>query len=294
MAQLRSMTGYGRAQEVIGNKDITVEIKGINHRFFEFNARVPRTYGYIEERIKSVLQSSISRGKVEVSVAIYNVDTPDSEVAVNVELAKNYLETLRVSATELNIADDLKLSHLLQLNDVFTIRKKADDEEAVLSAVEEVTGKAVNSFVAMRRTEGSKLKEDLLSRIVSIENAVGVIEEKASQMADDYRERLFQKLTEILHDKNIDEQRVLTEAAIFAEKVAVDEETVRLRSHISQFRQLLEIPEPVGRKLDFLIQEFNRETNTIGSKVQNVEITKIVVDIKSDIEKIREQIQNIE
>ena len=213
---------------------------------------------------------------------------------MNVELAKNYLETLRASATELNIADDLKLSHLLQLNDVFTIRKKADDEEAVLSAVEEVTGKAVNSFVAMRRTEGSKLKEDLLSRIVSIENAVGVIEEKASQMADDYRERLFQKLTEILHDKNIDEQRVLTEAAIFAEKVAVDEETVRLRSHISQFRQLLEIPEPVGRKLDFLIQEFNRETNTIGSKVQNVEITKIVVDIKSDIEKIREQIQNIE
>ncbi len=291
---ISSMTGYGRAQEVIGNKDITVEIKGINHRFFEFNARVPRTYGYIEERIKSVLQSSISRGKVEVSVAIYNVDTPDSEVAVNVELAKNYLETLRASATELNIADDLKLSHLLQLNDVFTIRKKADDEEAVLSAVEEVTGKAVNSFVAMRRTEGSKLKEDLLSRIVSIENAVGVIEEKASQMADDYRERLFQKLTEILHDKNIDEQRVLTEAAIFAEKVAVDEETVRLRSHISQFRQLLEIPEPVGRKLDFLIQEFNRETNTIGSKVQNVEITKIVVDIKSDIEKIREQIQNIE
>ena len=291
---ISSMTGYGRAQEVIGNKDITVEIKGINHRFFEFNARVPRTYGYIEERIKSVLQSSISRGKVEVSVAIYNVDTPDSEVAVNVELAKNYLETLRVSATELNIADDLKLSHLLQLNDVFTIRKKADDEEAVLSAVEEVTGKAVNSFVAMRRTEGSKLKEDLLSRIVSIENAVGVIEEKASQMADDYRERLFQKLTEILHDKNIDEQRVLTEAAIFAEKVAVDEETVRLRSHISQFRQLLEIPEPVGRKLDFLIQEFNRETNTIGSKVQNVEITKIVVDIKSDIEKIREQIQYIE
>ena len=291
---ISSMTGYGRAQEVIGNKDITVEIKGINHRFFEFNARVPRTYGYIEERIKSVLQSSISRGKVEVSVAIYNVDTPDSEVAVNVELAKNYLETLRASAAELNIADDLKLSHLLQLNDVFTIRKKADDEEAVLSAVEEVTRKAVNSFVAMRRTEGSKLKEDLLSRIVSIENAVGVIEEKASQMADDYRERLFQKLTEILHDKNIDEQRVLTEAAIFAEKVAVDEETVRLRSHISQFRQLLEIPEPVGRKLDFLIQEFNRETNTIGSKVQNVEITKIVVDIKSDIEKIREQIQNIE
>ena len=291
---ISSMTGYGRAQEVIGNKDITVEIKGINHRFFEFNARVPRTYGYIEERIKSVLQSSISRGKVEVSVAIYNVDTPDSEVAVNVELAKNYLETLRASAAELNIADDLKLSHLLQLNDVFTIHKKADDEEAVLSAVEEVTRKAVNSFVAMRRTEGSKLKEDLLSRIVSIENAVGVIEEKAAQMSDDYRERLFQKLTEILHDKNIDEQRVLTEAAIFAEKVAVDEETVRLRSHISQFRQLLEIPEPVGRKLDFLIQEFNRETNTIGSKVQNVEITKSVVDIKSDIEKIREQIQNIE
>lgn len=291
---ISSMTGYGRAQEVIGNKDITVEIKGINHRFFEFNARVPRTYGYIEERIKSVLQKSISRGKVEVNVAIYNVDAPDSEVAVNVTLAKNYLDTLRASAAELNVTDDLKLSHLLQLNDVFTIRKKEEDEEAILSAVEEVTRKAVSSFVAMRQTEGSKLKEDLLSRIVSIENAVGVIEEKASHMAEDYRERLFRKLTEILQDKNIDEQRILTEAAIFAEKVAVDEETVRLRSHISQFRQLLEIPEPVGRKLDFLIQEFNRETNTIGSKVQNVEITKLVVDIKADIEKIREQIQNIE
>lgn len=291
---ISSMTGYGRAQEVIGNKDITVEIKGINHRFFEFSARVPRTYGYIEERIKSVLQSSVSRGKIEVNVAIYNVDTPDSEVAVNIELAKNYLETLRASADELQITDDLKLSHLLQLNDIFTIRKKADDEEAVLSAVEQVTRQAVSNFVAMRRTEGGKLKEDLLSRIASIENAVGVIEEKASHMAEDYRERLFQKLTELLQDKNIDEQRILTEAAIFAEKVAVDEETVRLRSHISQFRQLLEIPEPVGRKLDFLIQEFNRETNTIGSKVQNVEITKIVVDIKADIEKIREQIQNIE
>ena len=291
---ISSMTGYGRAQEVIGNKDITVEIKGINHRFFEFSARVPRTYGYIEERIKSMLQRSISRGKIEVNVAIYNVDTPDSEVAVNVELAKNYLETLRASAAELNIADDLKLSHLLQLNDIFTIRKKADDEEAVLSAVEQVTEQAVSNFVAMRRTEGSKLKKDLLSRIASIENAVGVIEERASHMAEDYRERLFQKLTGILQDKNIDEQRILTETAIFAENVAVDEETVRLRSHISQFRQLLEIPEPVGRKLDFLIQEFNRETNTIGSKVQNVEITKIVVDIKSDIEKIREQIQNIE
>ncbi|MDD6235873.1 MAG: YicC family protein [Clostridiales bacterium] len=291
---ISSMTGYGRAQEVIGNKDITVEIKGINHRFFEFSARVPRTYGYIEERIKSVLQSSVSRGKIEVNVAIYNVDTPDSEVAVNIEFAKNYLETLRASADELQITDDLKLSHLLQLNDIFTIRKKADDEEAVLSAVEQVTRQAVSNFVAMRRTEGGKLKEDLLSRIASIENAVGVIEEKASHMAEDYRERLFQKLTELLQDKNIDEQRILTEAAIFAEKVAVDEETVRLRSHISQFRQLLEIPEPVGRKLDFLIQEFNRETNTIGSKVQNVEITKIVVDIKADIEKIREQIQNIE
>ena len=169
-----------------------------------------------------------------------------------------------------------------------------EDEEALLASVEAVTVKAIDGFLAMREREGAKLREDLLERAASIERAVGLIEEKASRAAGDYRERLYQKLLEVLHDTNIDEQRILTEAAIFAEKVAVDEETVRLRSHLSQFRQLTESDVPVGRKLDFLIQEFNREANTIGSKVQNVEITKIVVDIKSDIEKIREQIQNIE
>ena len=291
---LKSMTGYGRAQETIGGKDITVEIKGINHRFFEFSARVPRNYGYIEEKLKALLQSRVSRGKLEVNVSIFNVNAPDAEVAVNTELAKCYLDTLRAAARELNIPDNFKMNDLLRINDIFTVRKKEEDEEALLSSVETVTLKAIDSFLAMREREGAKLREDLLERAASIEAAVGVIEEKASHAAEDYRERLYQKLQDILHDTNIEEQRILTEAAIFAEKVAVDEETVRLRSHISQFRQLTESEVPVGRKLDFLIQEFNREANTIGSKVQNVEITKIVVDIKWDIEKIREQIQNIE
>lgn len=291
---LKSMTGYGRAQEVIGSKDITVEIKAVNHRFFEFNARVPRSYGYIEEPIKSMLQSKVSRGKIEVNVTLYNVDAPNEDVTVNIELARDYLNALRVASHVLDIEDDLKLSDLISFNDIFTIRKKEEDEDAVVAAVLAVSEKAAESFIGMREAEGAKLKEDLLLKLSSIETSVADIESRASFLSEDYRTRLFQKLSDILHDTQIDEQRILTEAAIFAEKVAVDEETVRLRSHIAQFRQLLDADAPVGRKLDFLIQEFNREANTIGSKVQNVDITKIVVEIKSDIEKIREQIQNIE
>jgi len=291
---LKSMTGYGRAQQIINGRDITVELKGINHRFFEFNARVPRSYGYVEEPIKSLLQSKVSRGKIDVNISIYNVDMPSEEVAVNTELARNYLEALREAADTLGVQDDLKISHFTRFNDIFTIRKKEEDEEEIVSAVKAVAEQAIERFIQMRAIEGDKLKEDLLEKAASIESAVTVIEEKSSHMAEDYRNRLYQRLSEILHDTKIDEQRILTEAAIFAEKTAVDEETVRLKSHIAQFRQLLESETAVGRKLDFLIQEFNREANTIGSKIQNVEVTKIVVDIKSDIEKIREQIQNIE
>jgi len=291
---IKSMTGYGRAQQIINGRDITVELKGINHRFFEFNARVPRSYGYVEEPIKSLLQSKVSRGKIDVNISIYNVDMPSEEVAVNTELARNYLEALREAADTLGVQDDLKISHFTRFNDIFTIRKKEEDEEEIVSAVKAVAEQAIERFIQMRAIEGDKLKEDLLEKAASIESAVTVIEEKSSHMAEDYRNRLYQRLSEILHDTKIDEQRILTEAAIFAEKTAVDEETVRLKSHIAQFRQLLESETAVGRKLDFLIQEFNREANTIGSKIQNVEVTKIVVDIKSDIEKIREQIQNIE
>lgn len=291
---LKSMTGYGRAEQTIDGKDITVELKGINHRFFEFNARVPRSYGYIEEPVKSLLQSRIARGKIDVYITIYNVDMPSEEVAVNTELARNYLEALRGAAEEIGVQDDLRISHFTRFSDIFTVRKKEEDEDAIVSAVKMVAEQALDRFVAMRETEGAKLKEDLLEKAASIESAVLVIEEKASHMAEDYRARLYQKLSEILHDTKIEEQRILTETAIFAEKTAVDEETVRLKSHLAQFRELLESETAVGRKLDFLIQEFNRESNTIGSKIQNVEVTKIVVEIKSDIEKIREQIQNIE
>ncbi len=291
---LKSMTGYGRAQQIIDGRDITVELKGINHRFFEFNPRVPRSYGYLEDAIKTLFQSRISRGKIDVNISIHHIDTPTEEVAINTELARNYLTALRDAATELGISDDLKISHMTRFNDIFTIQKKEEDEEAIVTAVKQVAAEALERFVLMRQTEGAKLKEDLLEKLASIESAVSVIEKQSAVMADDYRNRLYHKLTELLQDAKIDEQRILTEAAIFAEKTAVDEETVRLKSHIAQFRQLLESDTAVGRKLDFLIQEFNREANTIGSKIQNVEITKIVVEIKSDIEKIREQIQNIE
>ena len=291
---LKSMTGYGRAQEVSGGKDITVEIRGINHRFFEFSARVPRTYGYVEESVKALLQNKISRGKIEVSITLFNVDTPDEEVAVNVSLARNYLNELRSAARILGIEDDLKLSDLIPLNDIFTIRKEKEDEAAITAAVLSAAEKAAENLLRMREAEGLALKEDLLVKLSAIEASVSEIESRAPQLTEEYRTRLYQKLSELLNDTQIDEQRILTEAAIFAEKTAVDEETVRLHSHISQFRQLLNSEGPVGRKLDFLIQEFNREANTIGSKIQNADITKIVVEIKSDIEKIREQIQNIE
>lgn len=291
---LKSMTGYGRAEEIVGGKDITVEIKSVNHRFFEFNARTPRSYGYIEEPVKSLLQSMVSRGKVEVNITLFNVDTPNEEITVNIELARDYLNALRTAAHALGVEDDLKMSNLAAFSDIFAIRKKQEDEDAVVAEVLTVTEKAAKSFIQMRETEGEKLKADLLQKLASIEASVSEIESRAAVLGEDYRARLFQKLSDILHDTQIDEQRILTEAAIFAEKVAVDEETVRLRSHIAQFRQLLDSDVPIGRKLDFLIQEFNREANTIGSKIQNVEITRIVVEIKSDIEKIREQIQNIE
>ena len=303
---LKSMTGYGRAQKILNGRDILVEIRSVNHRYYEYSSRIPRTYNYIDEKLKAMLKSGISRGKVEVKVTISNIEGRDTVVALNKGLAEEYIRVLKEFGEEMNekyvdldeiddyIDDDLTLSKLIKLPDIFTVQKAPDDEEQVWSDVSEVVGEALARFVSMRETEGEKLHADVLEKADGILRMVGQVEELSPRTVENYRGRLYQKLSEILESKDIDQQRILTEAAIFAEKIAVDEETVRLRSHISQLKDMLGSSDPIGRKLDFIVQEMNREVNTIGSKAQDLNITKIVVDMKAEIEKIREQIQNIE
>ena len=300
------MTGYGRAQKILSGRDILVEIRSVNHRYYEYSSRIPRTYSYIDEKLKAMLKSGISRGKVEVNVTINNIEGRDTVVALNKGLAEEYLRVLKEFGEEINdkyvdcdeiedyVEDDLTLSKLIKLPDIFTIQKAPDDEELVWSDVSEVAAEALAKFVAMRETEGAKLRSDVLDKADGILGMVAKVEEQSPKTVENYRSKLYQKLTEILESKDVDQQRILTEAAIFAEKVAVDEETVRLRSHISQLKDMLASEEAVGRKLDFIVQEMNREVNTIGSKAQDLNITKVVVDMKAEIEKIREQIQNIE
>lgn len=296
----RSMTGYGRAQRLADGRDVLVEIRAVNHRYYEFSARLPRTCLYLEEKLKSFLNGQIARGKVEVSVTVTRPDGRDAQIAVNRSVAEGYVNALRTMNAELGaegagwLADDLTLSSLLRLPDLFTVTKEQDDEEQIWAIVSDAAGEALQSFLQMRETEGKRLAGDLLQKLSGIEEMLTQIEEIEPGVAESYRERLYAKLTEILGDTQIDPQRILTETAIFAEKTAIDEETVRLHSHIAQFRELLASPDPVGRKLDFLVQEMNREVNTIGSKAQELRITRLVVDMKSEIEKIREQIQNIE
>lgn len=291
---IKSMTGFGRAEEIIGSRDILVEIRSVNHRYYEFSARVPRAYGYLEEKLKTFINGKISRGKVEVSVTITNTEGKDALIEVNQSIAKGYVEALRTANNELGLTDDLTLSQLIRLPDIFSVRKTAEDEEVIWNEVKTVAAAAVERFVEMRAAEGAKMKDDVSERLWSIEAMVAEIERLSPVSAENYRNKLYSRLCEVLADKNIDDQRIVTEAAIFADKTAVAEETVRLKSHIKQLTDMLGADEPIGRKLDFLIQEFNREANTIGSKAQDISITRIVVDLKSEIEKIREQIQNIE
>ncbi len=291
---IKSMTGYGRFQQTIDGREILVEIKSVNHRYFEFSARVPRAYGYLEEKLKSFIQGRVSRGKVDVGVTIFNVEGKDAQIEVNQSIVAGYVNALRKANESLKLKDDLSLSNLIRLPDIFNVIKTAEDETVIWNDVKTVAEEALNNFISMREIEGLKMMDDIKSRLGYIGELVDMVEVRSPMVTEAYRQKLYGKLCEILSDKKIDEQRILTEAAVFSEKTAVDEETVRLKSHIHQFGTLLEIKEPVGRKLDFLIQEFNRESNTIGSKAQDIEITKIVVELKSEIEKIREQIQNIE
>ena len=290
----KSMTGYGRSKMLFGAREITVEIRSVNHKFFEFSSRVPRLYGYIEDKLKALFSASISRGKVEAYVSISTNDGSDVSVEVNTPLAENYISALRKANSTLNLTDDITLTRLFGIPDIFTVTKAETDENELWEEVRATASAALEGFVDMRRREGERLKADILTKLDYIEETVAKIELRSPEVTKEYRERLYQKLCDILQDKNIDEARILTEAAIFADKTAVDEETVRLKSHVASFRELLELDEPIGKKLDFLVQEMNREVNTTGSKCSDLTITKMVVDLKSTIEKVREQIQNIE
>lgn len=291
---VKSMTGYGRYQEVIGTRDILVEIRSVNHRYFEFSCRVPRNMGYLEEKLKTIIKGSISRGKVEVLVTITNIEGKEEQISVNMGVASGYIDALRQANTQLELPDDLTLSQLARFPDVFSVIKTPDDESEIWEAVKSVTENAIEKFIDMRTIEGEKMFNDINSKLDNIESMVKVVEEQSPQTVENYRKKIYEKLAEILKTKDIDESRIVTECAILSEKLAVDEETVRLKSHISQCRNLISSNEPVGRKLDFLVQEMNREVNTTGSKAQDISITKLVVEMKSELEKIREQIQNIE
>ncbi len=291
---MNSMTGYGRSRQVLDGREITVEIRSVNHRYLEYSARIPRMYGYLEEKLKTFLQSSMSRGKVEVTVTIQNLTGGDTVVQINQALAKGYLDAMRSQAEYLGLKDDLTLSTLTRFNDVFTLQKLEEDQQVIWNSVQQVARQALDQFLEMRRREGERLKLDLLQKLGLLNGHVAAVEEQSPKTVAAYRERLLQKMEELLADRCIDQQRILLEAGLYAEKIAVDEETVRLKSHLEQFAQMMEQSGPVGRKLDFLVQEINRETNTIGSKAQDLAVTRRVVEMKSEIEKIREQIQNIE
>ena len=279
---IRSMTGYGRDQQTIGGLDITVEIRSVNHRYFEYASRLPRVYGFLDEKLKSFLQTGISRGKVDVSVS------------VNHPLAEAYLAAFRELCERYDLKDDVTVTALARQADVLSVHTVPADEDAVWEAVRQVAQAALEKFLRMRETEGEKLRADVLSRADAILRAVDFVDERSPQTVKEHMDKVTARMRELLEGAGVDEQRLLTEAALYADKIAVAEETVRLRSHIDQLRGMMEQQEPVGRKLDFLVQEINREANTIGSKSQDVALARTVVDMKSEIEKIREQIQNIE
>lgn len=291
---LKSMTGYGRCEETVNGRHITVELKSVNHKYFEFSPRVTRGYGFLEDKLKTYVQSRVSRGKIDLYLSIETLEDSDVVVNVNHSLVAGYIAAFREISERYNLPDAVTVNSLSRYSDIFSVHKAPEDEDAIWADVQAVTEKAVDAFIRMREVEGRRLYDDIMSRAAVIMEIVGRIEARSPETVREYRERLEAKLREVLQDTTIDEQRILTEAAIFADKVAVAEETVRLRSHFEQLKAFLDSGEPSGRKMDFLVQEMNRETNTIGSKASDSQIAYMVVDIKAEIEKIREQIQNIE
>ena len=291
---IKSMTGYGSAKGTVEGLTISVELKSVNNRYLDTSVRLPRSFLFAEDAVKAAVQRHISRGKVDVFVSVDSSEAGDMTVKVNEGLLRGYMDAIRSIAKEYDLPDDLSALAVSRFPDVLSVEKKDLDAEAISAGIVEIAEQALNDFDAMRLREGEKLRDDVLSRVAVIDSLVSTVEQTAPQTVADYRARLEAKMAEVLGSTGVDENRILAEAAIFADHIAVDEETVRLRSHMSQLNTMIRGNSPTGRKIDFLIQEFNREANTIGSKCQNSEIAHTVVDLKSEIEKIREQIQNIE
>lgn len=291
---VKSMTGFGRAVKEIDGYVITVELKSVNHRYFEFSSRIPRQYGFLDEKLKSYINSRVSRGKVECYVSIEALNTDSADVVVNNTLAGAYVKALKEIANTYELKEDFGASTISRFQDVLVVRKAEEDEDKLWQYVKSVTDEAVDKFIEMRTVEGAKMYDDIYSRGQFILECVSFIEERSPQTVKEYNDKLIERVHELIGDATLDEARVIQEVAIYADKVAVAEETVRLRSHIDQLNTFISSDEPVGRKMDFLVQEINRETNTIGSKANDVDIARKVVDIKAEVEKIREQIQNIE
>ncbi len=291
---VKSMTGYGRCQQTVEGMVITVEIKSVNHRYFDFSSRTPRIYGFLDEKLKSYVQSRVSRGKIECYVQVDNLEDDSVKIEINHSLARGYVEAFKELSEVYGLENNLTANNLSRFNDVLLIRKEEADENKIWNAVLSVAEVAVDKFIEMRQTEGEKLKDDICSRADNILSKVEYVEKRSPETVKEYSEKLLARMNDVLGNVNIDETRILTEAAIYADKIAVAEETVRLRSHIEQLKAFFYSEEAIGRKMDFLVQEINREANTIGSKACDVDIARCVLDIKSEVEKIREQVQHIE
>ena len=294
MTLIKSMTGYGRAVETVNGREFTVELRSVNNRYLDCTVKLPRSLSFGEEAVKQAVKASVSRGKVDVFISVKSENADDTTITLNKAVLEGYLNAMRQMVDEFQVRDDISVSTVSRLPEVFSVEKPQVDEEQLLKDLLSVVDQALAGYDAMRCTEGQALDADLRSRGNTILELVAQVEQGNAQTVVDYRARLEAKLKEVLASTNIDESRILTEAAIFADKVAVDEETVRLRSHLAQMNEMLTTGGAVGRKLDFLLQEMNREANTIGSKCTDVRLARIVVDIKAELEKIREQTQNIE
>ena len=294
MTLIKSMTGYGRAVETVNGREFTVELRSVNNRYLDCTVKLPRMLSFAEDTVKQAIKASVSRGKVDMYITVRSEAGDELQVSLNKNVLEGYLAAMRQMVTEYGVTDDISVSSLSRISDIFVVEKPQVDEEQLLADLMGVVNKALEGYDAMRCTEGVALDRDLRTRGETILGYVAQVEQGNAQTVIDYRARLENKLREVLENKSIDESRILTEAAIFADKVAVDEETVRLRSHLKQMNTMLDGGGAVGRKLDFLLQEMNREANTIGSKCTDVALARIVVDIKAELEKIREQTQNIE
>lgn len=291
---LKSMTGYGRNEAIVGNKKVLCEIKSVNHRYSDYSVKVPKYYGFLEDKVREFASKYISRGKVDIYIAIESYEEADKDIVVNKELALEYLNALKSLRDELGLKDDISVMGLSRYPDIFIQERKAEDEEEIWAIVKTVLEPAIISFTGMREREGERIQKDLEARVEYMKTLAKTIEERSPETVKEYQSRLYDKIKEVLENREIDDARVLTEVAIFADKVAVNEEMVRLSSHFDEFFSITASDLPAGRKLDFLIQEINREINTTGSKASDIEIAKIVVELKGETEKLREQIQNIE